>query len=1598
MSDGIYPILARPSERQQRIREQALAGLRDVFPMQLDKHTLELEDVLLKPQDYSPSQQKKAILSGGNLYEPVQAKLALKDADGKVVDRLKTNVLHLPYLTPRGTFVVKGTEYEVPNQLRFRPGVYTRHRVNGDLEAWFNRSRGANFRVAMDPSTGHFGMELGATRIPLYPVLSGLGVPDKDIQKQWGTEVLAQNQEWAGTPKAMQTAIGRLYKKITPTHAQTAKSLDEKRTAIHEHLALDSLDSEVMRTTLGTPTRTADPTTMLQASGKLLRVFKGEDEPDDRTSTPFLSIHSADDFFRERMNLDARALRRKLALKLRQKGADLQQVIPPGMFTRGLRNFVTTSALSANPTQINPMEMIDHASKITFLGEGGIADDRAVPPETRRIHWSQMGIVDPIRTPESFNIGVDVRATIRAGRDQDGRLYTRLINPKGHQQWVPATDLPGKNIAFPNQSDTGRIDVMNTGEIRKVPVAQVDFRVPSGAHLHGVAANLVPFVESSQGNRLLMGAKMATQAVPLIEREVPWIQVGERRAGRSFEDQFGRMVVPTAPQAGKVVKIDKDYIYIQPDQTKTASVFEKLGWGVVKYRQFKHIRIAIENPAGSTRSGEDADGHTWSTKMKDDYGYIPGTTTSADKEGLDAFVGTDLNATHVFVVHQLDEEGEFDELKVMIGYPNERTAKAHYLHNYDDTWGEHRIKKIDKFTNEEFRDKYIPEFKKAAAVMQSLIRVPYDTDFPLSSKTFLHNDLQVKVGDRVKAEQPLAESNFTRGHTLALGKNLDVAYMPYRGLNSNDAVVVSAAAAKKMTSRHMYQKRYEPDVDSVPGRNLHQTYFGNKYTKDQYQNLNTQGVVRPGSLVNYGDPIIVGVRKTKPTAEAQILGRFHKSLVKPYAEEAITWDHEEPGKVVDVVRQANGRTAVTVKMDAPINVGDKVSNRYGGKGVVASIIPDDLMVKRPNGDPVDLLWSGPVIISRINPAQIIETAAAKAAQKLGKPILVRPYTDHDNVAWAKKLLKDNGLTDKEDLFDPVTGKTIKNVMVGPQYTYKLFKSTDTNFSSSGVGAYDLNQQPGSHGETGAKRLGRMELNALLAHNARNILREATTIKSDKQDEFWRAMQLGQPLPNPKASFAYDKFLTLLQGGGIRVKKDKDVLSFGPLTDNDINKLDTRALQNPLMVRAKDLRPERGGLFDPAITGGPQGQRWSHIDLEEPVINPVFIEPVRRLLGETEKGFRERLSKTGASAIKKELNSIDVEQRLRSLGQTIPEASASARDDLIKQRKYLEALQSTGLKPGDAYVVSRVPVVPPVARPFVPTKGSKDLLIADVNYLYRDAMLANDSLREAKKLLPPDEVAKARGHLQDAVGAVFGMNDPVSPQQQGRNARGLLGVVFGSSPKSSYFQSRLMRRPQVLSSRGTAAPDMSLEMDEFGMPEEMAWANYGPFVMRRLVQNGYPATDAKQMIENKVPAAYTALVNETRDRPALINRAPTLHRHGIVAAYPRLIPGKTIRVNPFIEEGLNLDYDGDTLQLHVPATPSANDEAKKMTLPNMLFADKQRDNLLVFPQQEAILGTWLASHGPRPGVKTKTFKTQSDAMSAYHRGEIRLDDPVKIGGK
>jgi DNA-directed RNA polymerase beta subunit len=1604
----LTPVLTDSESRRTQIRAKALEALRNAFPLPLRDKKIEVSDLKVHEKDFGPNDQKHALLSGGSLFEQVKGTVTLRDAEGKELEKVKNfTLLNLPFFTGRHTFILDGNEYNVSNQLRLKPGVYTRRRGNEELEAAFNLSKGANFRLSLDPAQGHPYIEYGTTAIPLYSVLRKLGVSHGDIATAWGSDVAGQNEK--AFEGKHDKHLAKLYEKVTHPSKRTATLPETQLEVVKAAYAATAMDPEVTKETLGKEFSTVTPDALLIASKRLLNVYKNNDETDDRDALRFKTYHSVDDFIKERITLDARALASKVKGRATHK-TELRTILPSSPFSAGIRSFLTGSQLSSIPTHINPMEAIDHAVRVTSLGEGGIANERAIPAEARTIHSSHLGILDPIRTSESFRAGIDIRTAMMAHRDEKGNLYTGVKNVKtGKFEMLSAAQMSTSVIAFPKQKMSGMVAAMNKGEVEHVPASKVTHELYDSSQLYSPATNLVPFLESVQGNRGIMGGKVQTQALPLVHREVPWVQSAANKLDAhgkiqysSWEKELAALALPTSPVAGKVVKIDGQYIYIDPSGKKHAedfltekNSFEKRGGAVKRQKTIDGLCMKIELEPGDVRTGTNDKGEKWEKKMYVAYGHIP-KTVGDDGETVDIYLKEDGKYDHVYVVHQRKKDGAHDEDKCMVGFDSKDAAKDAY-EKHGPPWG---YGSLTEYTWAEFKDDYLSErAREKAAAEKDLIRVPYDSNLPFASKTYLHHDLLVKPGEHVEAEQHLAESNFTRNGTFALGRNMTIGYVPYYGMNSNDAVVISSGAAEKLTSEHMYKEILEVERDAMTGRDIHQQYYGPKYTADQYRKLDANGVVRKGTKVMPHDILIAGVTKGKLSASDALLGNLKKTLVHPYRELVRTWDHDYEGDVIDV-HVTDKRVVVTVRTQEPMRVGDKLTGRHGNKGVVSLIVPDEKMLQDESGKPLEVLYTSAGVISRINPAQILETCVAKVAKKTGKPIAVENFSGRDNVQWAKDLLKEHGVKDKETLFDPVSGKKIPGILVGPQYVLRLFKTTETNFAARGTGAYDVNQQPIKGGDEGAKAVGKMEFNALVAHNARNVLRETAAIKSQKNDEFWRAVQLGLPLPPLKSSFAYDKFVGMLHGAGVKVDTRGSISTLSPLTDHDIMKMSAGEVQNEKLVRAKDLAPERGGLFDPAVTGGTTGTRWSHIELAEPVINPIFADPARRLLGLTAKEFEVYHYTNGGAALKKRLNAIDVDGRISELRTAIRKLNGTKLDDAVKQLKFLEALHRQGYKAGDAYVLSKLPVLPPVMRPILPGKSGSELVVGDSNYLYQSAMLHNRSLQRQVEdpVLPPDEHAKLRQNLFNAVGAVVGTHDSDNPKLLKRNVKGLLEHLTGkTTPKSSYFQKKIMKRQQDISGRGTIAPDGSLSMDEIGLPVDMLWGMYGKFVIARLVRRGFGAVAAKEMVEKKHPAAHDALMAELKERPVMVNRAPTLHRYGFVGANPVPVAGKTIRVNPFIELGMNADYDGDTFQIHVPVLPGAVQEVKGMTLSHLLFSDREKDTLMVAPRMEAMLGVHLASKAESSvNGKTHHFKSRADALAAYKRGEISLNAKVEVG--
>ena len=1625
MSD-IRPIVVDAHTRREHLREKTVEGLQGLFPLVARDQDLFVENVRVKPAAYSSNDQKAAILHGRTLAEPVVGDLILKNKNGDILETKKNHILaHLPYFTERHSMIVGGNEYEVPNQLRLKPGVYTRERGNGEYEAAFNLSKGDNFRISMEPDTGKMKAEFGTTTVPLRPVLKALGLTDKTIKQHWGPELFEANLASRGASDTK--AVGKLVSRLKRPGETVADIPEAHDRFLSEYFDRTRMDPDVNKRTLGHGFDRVTAGAMLAASNKLLKVHRGEDEGDDRDSLEFKTVHTIDDFFKERLEKEAkRTVGNKLVWKINQgKGKTLKEMVPNSPFTRPLNSFLTTSTIAAIPTQYNPVELIDHSGKMTSLGEGGIGSERAIPFDARKVHSTHYGVLDPVRTPESGHAGIDVRASMGAHKDRDGNLYGTFRNARtGKVEQVAVSRLAQSVVGFSGQEKRkGNHDALRGQDVVSVKPHEVDYYLHDATHQFSPSVALVPFLDGMQGNRAIMGSKFQTQSLPLLQRDVPYVQAQAPRSGESMTKEIARLTVPTSKHHGVVERVDADYIYIRPDMGKHASVSGK-----------PTAVLVTGNPKHITGNPHAKAFYDQVHQALEQQGYHvtrdPGAPFTQPKPA-DLWVGHSMGVdrlrfapegtrTIALGVPEGIHHPEDNVLAVLAG--KDTTPNLHHFTLTPEMLAAFRrnkhasvMEKCAEYEDyEEFPELQVPTYcaahdgeKTAAKKTQQgddgLVRLPYDTNFPLAAKTYLHNTVKVKAGDRVVPGQLLADSNFTKDDHIALGKNMSVGYLAYYGKNSNDAVVISEGAAKKLTSEHMYKETLRKTSDTIQDKAKYATYYGMRFTRAQLDKLDAQGLPKPGVRLEPGDPVLLALEKASPSPDAQMLGHLHKSLVKPYRDAAVVWEHHVPGEVVDVVNAARQAVA-TVRTQEPMKIGDKLANRFGGKGVVSEIIADHQMVHDENQKPIDILFTSAGIVSRINPAQVVESALGKVVEKTGKPYVLPQFMDMNNVDFAKAELKKHNIKDKETVYDPVSGRNIPNVFVGRSYIHKLFKSTESNYSARGVSKYDVNLQPTKGGEEGAKGLGKMEINTLLAHNARNVLKDALSIKSEKSDDYWRAMEFGLPAPPPKSPFVVDKFHAMVQGAGINLDKRGTNIALGALTDDHVQKMSAGALTLPsleksksFMVTAKDLKPEKGGLFDPIITGGHSGTRWSHIDLPEPILNPVFEDPARRLLGMTKAQVRNEFATRGGAALKKQLNDIDLAATERQLVKTTQTARGAKLDDAVKQLKYVRALREQGHKgAGDAYVVSKIPVIPPVMRPILPSMNRGELQISDANYLYRDLALAAAGLHAANEVGLPELSADARTHLYGASAALAGIGDPVSPQLQGRGVKGFISQISGQgSPKQGFLFKKVLKRQQDMSMRGTATPDNTLDMDQIGVPEDMLWVTYDKFIMKGLIGQGFPATRAKEMIEERHPAAKAVLAQELKTRPIFVNRAPSLHRHNMVAAFPVAVAGKSLRINPFMEKGQNLDYDGDTMQLHVPVSPKAVAEARELTLSKLLFGDKNRDDLMIFPQHEAIIGAYLATSGAAKGRKRK-FASKADAMAAYKRGEITLETPVEIG--
>jgi len=418
------------------------------FPLENDKFKIVLKGLRYPEKTYDVRDEKRALLSNNALTVPLYGQLSLIDkVENRVIDETDGVLARVPYISHRGTYIHNGSEYAVvAGQQRLKPGVYSRRKDNGELEAHVNVAAGTGqgLRMFMEPKTGEYKVMIGKSMIPMYPVLRGLGVEDREIEQWWGKDILSANQK----KKEDTTSFDKFYSKFLGRKADLSLDGKSKAVAILQELDRAQIDESVAERNLGIKAKSLTPQILLRSTQKLLNVHKGLENEDDRDSLANKNFLGPEDLFAERVSKDVGGLARKLLSR-----SSYQRKITGfnnGYFSSQLNGLVVGNSLSVLVDGINPIQTWDIGNKVVQTGEGAIGDADAVPMSARNLHPSQVMVIDPIKTPESGSVGIDQRFAMNALKGSDKQIYFPLRNVKTQKmEYLTAAEMSSKIVGFP---------------------------------------------------------------------------------------------------------------------------------------------------------------------------------------------------------------------------------------------------------------------------------------------------------------------------------------------------------------------------------------------------------------------------------------------------------------------------------------------------------------------------------------------------------------------------------------------------------------------------------------------------------------------------------------------------------------------------------------------------------------------------------------------------------------------------------------------------------------------------------------------------------------------------------------------------------------------------------------------------------------------------------------------------------------------------------------------------------------------------------------------------------------------------------------------
>ena len=370
---------------------------------------------------------------------------------------------------------------------------------------------------------------------------------------------------------------------------------------------------------------------------------------------------------------------------------------------------------------------------------------------------------------------------------------------------------------------------------------------------------------------------------------------------------------------------------------------------------------------------------------------------------------------------------------------------------------------------------------------------------------------------------------------------------------------------------------------------------------------------------------------------------------------------------------------------------------------------------------------------------------------------------------------------------------------------------------------------------------------------------------------------------------------------------------------------------------------------------------------------------------------------GAEAVLSILRRMDLEQLRMKLHEEIDSTSGQRRKKATKRLRVVEALRKSGNKP-EWMIVRELPVLPPDLRPMVQLDGGR-FATSDLNDLYRRVINRNNRLKRLLNLGAPEIIIRnEKRMLQEAVDSLIdnGRRGRAVSGSGNHKLKSLSDLLKG---KQGRFRQNLLGKRVDYSGRSVIVVGPDLRLHQCGLPKRMALELFKPFIMHALVRNGlaHNIKSAKRIVERARPEVWDVLEEVIRDRPVLLNRAPTLHRLGIQAFEAVLVEGAAIQLHPLVCFAYNADFDGDQMAVHIPLSYEAVAEARQVMLSTKNLLSPSDGEPVVAPTLDIVLGCYYMTYLPADQADDGTPPAYGadEVKMAYDLRHLKLRDRVRL---